>query len=457
MGLFRPAPRATEVRSQFPPSRLEEIVDAALNGGAALPAPTLQEILHHAAAWACIDVLSSTVRALPIDSIMASAGRRVPVESPQIVTKPSPLTSRRVWTGQVMFSLTTDGNGFGWVDLNKLDRLGMPTSIDLLDPNRLPRGRREIVDGIPQVELTGTDSAAGVHQLWPWGPIWHVPGKMVPPGTVFALSPADHAAGAIGAGLKAQEFAARYFHDGGHPDAILSSDEELDPAMATRIKEAFMRAIRPGRREPAVLGSGITYTQIQVDPNNTQFLELIRFTVEQATRFWHVPPAMIYAQISGQNVNYQNVSQADLHYLKHSIEDYLTNLEDSFELLTPTGMQHRFNRDAFLRADPKARAELHKLRLETKTRTPNEVRVIEDEPPFDGAEFDQPGIPSSAGELEQARGVAEVLQKLYLAVVNDVISAEEGRGIANRAGAQLTGPAPTPAAPAPQEDPDVAA
>lgn len=43
-----------------------------------------------------------------------------------------------------------------------------------------------------------------------------------------------------------------------------------------------------------------------------------------------------------------------------------------------------------------------------------------------------------------ARDVAELSQKIYLAVANDVMTAEEARTILNRAGAGLTGPAPTP-------------
>lgn len=43
-----------------------------------------------------------------------------------------------------------------------------------------------------------------------------------------------------------------------------------------------------------------------------------------------------------------------------------------------------------------------------------------------------------------AREVAELVQKVYLGVVNNVLTAEEARSLLNRAGAGLTGPAPTP-------------
>jgi hypothetical protein len=53
------------------------------------------------------------------------------------------------------------------------------------------------------------------------------------------------------------------------------------------------------------------------------------------------------------------------------------------------------------------------------------------------------------GTPEDARDIAELLQKIYLAVTAGVISADEAREIANRAGAGLIGPAPEKPAPAP--------
>ena len=457
MGLFlRREGTAVEERGTFPTITFDQLVAASIDSGGTLPAPTVERILRHAAAWACIDVLSSTVRALPIDTVTRDGEARRPVDPPQLVRKPSPIVSRRVWLGQGVFSLATDGNAFGWADMNRLDAFGNPTSIEWLDPCRLPRGQRVVVDGIPQVTLNDPGPHGGVQKLWPFGPIFHVPGKMVPPGTPFALSPLDYAGSSLLGGIEAEEFSARYFHEGGHPSAILSSDNpDLDEDMAKRIKAAFVAATRPGRSEPAVLGAGLQYSSVQTDPKDTQFVDLIRWTVEQACRVWHVPPSMVYAAVSGQAVTYTNATVADLHYLKHSVEDYLTNFEDAFEQVTPARIQTRFNRDAFLRADPLARAQLHKLRLETKTRAINEVRDIEDEPRFDDPAFDLPGIPGGATEAtptDEARQLAEIIQKIYLGV-GVVLTEDEAREIANRAGAGLTGPGPQASSPTPPPTP----
>ena len=102
---------------------------------------------------------------------------------------------------------------------------------------------------------------------------------------------------------------------------------------------------------------------------------------------------MVYAAVSGQNVTYANVTDADLNFLKHSIDDYFVSIDEAITDLLPRPQVVRANRDAILRADPKARNDLHDLRLKNKTQTVNEVRALNDEKPFADPRFDEPGIP----------------------------------------------------------------
>jgi len=148
---------------------------------------------------------------------------------------------------------------------------------------------------------------------------------------------------------------------------------------------------------------------------------------------------MVYAAVSGQAVSYANVTQSDLAYLIHSLEGHFVRLERALSALLPAPMQVRFNRNAFLRSDPAARSEVVDRRLANQSMTVNEARALEDERPFSDPSFDQPGIPGGdEGEDTSARGIAELIQKIYLGV-GKVLSADEAREIANRAGAGLDG------------------
>lgn len=359
------------------------------NYGLNLPASvTSTTALTHAASSACIDTLATSVSALPLDAVRTSAGVRRPIEpAPSLIREPSGLVTQDVWMYQLMHSLLTDGNGFG--EITTYGSGSLPTTIELLDPESVIM--RRVVDGVPTVTIDGKN-----RQLYPYGDVWHVPGRFVKPGTPYADSPITRARGTIGAALAARDFGSRFFTEGAHPTALITSDQALTEEQAKGIKAAVRRALSPNSREPLVMGSGLSWQQVQVSPDDSQFIELMRFATEEACRFWRVPPAMVYAATSGQSVTYANVTQADLAYLKHSLEGHLVRVEQALTALLPRPQVARFNRNAFLRSDPIVRSEVADRRLRNKSLTVNEYRALEDEQPFTDDDFDEPGIPGDS-------------------------------------------------------------
>jgi HK97 family phage portal protein len=370
-----------EVRSDFSFEQLGLLLTGEWRPGSYLD---ISRSLRNAAAWACLDVKASSVAETPLDVVRYAGRRRVPVNPvPAVVADPSSFVTPDVWLYQVAYSGFSDGNVFAFV--TSTDSVGRPTKLDTIDPAKVVN--RRIVDGRPQVTINGD-----THLLFPFGDVWHVPLGPVMPGTVFALSPLLHASTAIGTSLASEDFGGRFFTDGGFPSAIISSDRELTKEQAEAIKRSFQNATR-GNREPAVFGAGLDYQQITIDPKDSQFIELMRFEVEQVCRFFRVPPQMVYGSVSGQNVTYSNASSADLAYLKHSLSGPLTRIERALTALLPGPQVAKFNRDAILKSDPLTRAEVQHLRLRSKTITVNEVRELEDELPFSDPDFDMPGIP----------------------------------------------------------------
>lgn len=341
--------------------------------------------LTNAASSACIDVLAKSVAMTPIDVIRGTGVDRVPVlPTPRLVASPSPTVEPDVWFDQLMVSRLTDGNAFGEI----LTYNGsLPTSIELIDPDAVTN--RRMVNGVPTVTIAGE-----TRQLFPFGDVWHMPGPFVKAGSPFGESPVQRARATIGAAVAARDFGSRFFGDGGHPSGILSSDTQVTAEQAEGAKKAFMRATK-GNREPAALGSSWKWTPITVDPDDSQFIELMQFCTEEACRFWRVPPSMVYAATSGQSVTYANATQADLAYLKHSLEGHFVRTEKALTRLLPRPQFARFNRNAFLRSDPVTRSEVVDRRLKNLTMTVNEARALEDEQPF-GPEYDMPGLPAAS-------------------------------------------------------------
>lgn len=395
MGLFRrtkQTPTAEAVPEAVPEERAANLAQAwaqvmagssyATGSGVSV---TAESAMRNAAVWACVRQLTSTITGLPIDVIRSQGGRRrtlATAEQPGIIRRPDPRISRRAWTGQVVRSLLTDGNAYG--DILGIDPLtGRPTEIAMLAPAAV-----NWIGGTPYVNGVARKPGAG-------GDLWHLPVSfLLQPGASTAMSPVRYAAESIGTGLAAERFGGDFFgQNGGKPlaEIILKgakpSDEQLQSA-----HDNFMAATQS--RRPFVHGDGTELKDgPKVDPSDTQFIDLMRFEVEQACRWFGMPPSLVFAAVSGQNVTYANVTQSDLHYLKHTVAGWLMDLEEALTDFVAGPLSVKYNVDAVLRMDAEARTKIHVQRLQSKTRTVNEVRAMEDEEPFDDPAYDLPGIP----------------------------------------------------------------
>jgi HK97 family phage portal protein len=156
----------------------------------------------------------------------------------------------------------------------------------------------------------------------------------------------------------------------------------LSAEQAAGIKSAFTAATSMNR-EPAVMGAGLRYERIQVSPEEAQFLDTQRFTVEQIARIYGVFPEMIGGATSGSNVTYANREQRAADWLTFGLMPYLIPIEEALSSLVPRPQRVRFNTDALLRSDTKTRYEAHAIGLSAGFLTVNEVRALEDLEPLD--------------------------------------------------------------------------
>jgi phage portal protein BeeE len=210
---------------------------------------------------------------------------------------------------------------------------------------------------------------------------------------VLGLSPVAYHAETIGLGLTARKFGADYLGDGGHPSALIQPEGNIGTEQATALKERFM-ALTRGNREPIVIPQSTKYTPIQVKPEESQFLSTMQYTANEIISlvFLEDPADYGASAASGSSLTYANRSDADLARFKRR-QFWVTKLQKALTDLVPAPVTVRLNTSSALMMTATERHTLHKLRLDSHTQTVNGVRLIEDEPPFPGPEFDQPGIP----------------------------------------------------------------
>ena len=122
--------------------------------------------------------------------------------------------------------------------------------------------------------------------------------------------------------------------------------------------------------------------------------------IRDIARVFRIPSHLIGA--SGDNQTYQNVEQASLNYLTHTIHPYLRRIEIALSKVLPVGTDVAFDTSTLLRVDALTRAEVNEKNVRMGARTPNEVRQIEGLEPFEGGDvFNQAmqGAALAGGDL----------------------------------------------------------
>lgn len=352
--------------------------------------------MRHDAVWSCRTRIAEDVSMMPVDVISYVNGARQEVSpTPQIIAAPSVFATPMDWRYQIIMSWTGHGNAWGLVTQTTPDGR-YPLRIELKDQAQSIRFQQDgqnirfFVDNVEE-------------DLWPVGRLWHCPAYTVP-GRLLGLSPIQHHATIIGKGMAAGLHGFQYFTDGAHPTSIWKL-KGADAEKARTFKQRLME-LAQGNREPLTVDADtVDMVQLQTNPSDSQFLETERYSVEQVCRVFNCDPADHGSSSGGSSMTYANRTDADMARLKRR-QYWITKLQEALTAMLPRPQVVKLNVSAFLMMTDRERHEINKLRLESKTRTINEVRQDEDEMPFEGDEYDEPGIPGQASPTPITGGAA---------------------------------------------------
>lgn len=358
-----------------------------------------ESAMRHEAVWGCVTKISQDIALLPPDVFYREGGTKREVEPvPQIIAAPSVTSTPMDWRYGVVASWLSAGRAWGLVTQTDANR-EYAQRIELLANSQV------------RIDQTGNPTRFYVdnepHELWPLGDLWLSPAYVMP-GHPYGMSPIAYHAMTIGVGLTAQKFGHDTLADGGHPSALLQPEGALDETQAGKLKDRFMQLTR-GNREPIVLPSTTKYTPIQISPEESQFLNTMKYSAEQiiARVYLEDPADYGLSGTGGGSVTYANRVDADLARFKRR-QFWVTKLQtDVLGALLPPRQFVKLNTNAALMMTPKERHEVHALRLKSETTFVNEVRDIEDEPRFDDPKFDQPGIPDLLKPSAPVTGVTQ--------------------------------------------------
>lgn len=310
------------------------------------------------AVWACVRLLADSVSMMPVGAYTMRNGQRVPTTfQPQLLKQPAAYGTFADWVYQIMASLVLTGNVYGLVVARQQT---YPSQIELLHPNQM------------KMKLKADKTWGyfiGSEEKEP-DDVFHIAAYLMP-GSPVGLSPIAYAAATLATAQGAQAFGRNWFQNGGHPSGIVLAPGAVNKDQATVIKDRMRAAVKDN--DFAVLGGGVTWSQIQVAPEESQFLETQRFSANQIAQIFGVPPEMIGGD-AGNSMSYANVTQRAMDFLTYSVQPWINRLEAAFANLLPAAQHLRFDTSALVRLDAETQWIVNQAKVNTAAATVNEIR-----------------------------------------------------------------------------------
>jgi HK97 family phage portal protein len=333
-----------------------------------------------------VSLLADSVASLPLRAYRTANGKRESIPLPDIISNPDPESNSYELIHQTMASLALHGNAYIHIDR---DRSGNEIGLVPLHPYQmqvLPTGdqvgRKYLHLGNP------IDAQDLIHIRW-----------FTPPQSLVGVSPMIQNRNLIGIALAMDRHISQFYAEGATPSSVLETDQKLTLDQARTIQGTWESTHRRHRR-PAVLSDGLKWRPVTTSAADQQMIQTREQLIRDIARIFRIPSHLIGA--SGDNQTYQNVEQASLNFLVHTIMPWLRRLEVAFSRLLPPGTDVAFDTAALLRTDALTRAEVGKILVSTGQRSPNELRNLDGFESYEGGDvFNQAfqGTALAGGEL----------------------------------------------------------
>ena len=316
-----------------------------------------------------VSLLADSVASMPLRCFsIDKTGTRVLRPLPDVLANPDPESNTYELIHQIVASLALHGNAYVKIDR---DRSGTMIGLVPLHPYQmqvLPTGDQT---GRMYLHLGNQiDREDMLHLRW-----------FTPPQSLVGISPLNQTRNLVGLSIAMDRHLAQFYGEGATPSSVLETDQKLTLDQA-RIIQGTWESTHRRHRKPAVLSDGLKWRPIQTSAADFQMIQTREQLIRDIARIFRIPSHLIGA--SGDNQTYQNVEQASLNFLTHTIHPWLRRIEIALSRILDVGDDVAFDTSVLLRVDALTRAKVNEINVKMGARTPNEVRQIEGLEPAPG-------------------------------------------------------------------------
>lgn len=370
---------------------------------------TQSTAMRYTAVYACVNLLARTVGSLPLNLYhrLLAGGKEKARNHPLfrlIRHQPNPEMTAMRYRSTLQGHLATHGNAYSYIDWAGN---GYPGALWPLNPDsvRVQRINSELVYRyFPSSGDAGPDAIRAVQGIsLSRTSILHIPGFGFD--GIKGFSPITLAREAIGLGLAAESFGARFFGHGTHPSWVIEHPGKLSIQAESNLKESLHKANSTLGKSHLlmILEEGMKANKITVDPRDSQFLETRKFQVAEIARIFLVPPHMI-ADLD--RATFSNIEEMGIEFVVHTMQPWLVLWEQELDRCLLLGDERekyffQFDVDALMRGDIQKRYAAYAIGKQWGFLSTNDIRNRENMNPIPGG--DAYMVPLNMAEAKKDR------------------------------------------------------
>ena len=189
---------------------------------------------------------------------------------------------------------------------------------------------------------------------------------------------------AIGLGMAMETFGSRYFGKGTHPSAVISHPGQLKDPKSFR---EGISQVYGGLGEShllMVLEEDMKINMIGYPPEDSQFLQSRQFQIPEIARWFNLPPHKLKDLTKS---SFNNIESEDASFIRDRLIPDIVDLEQAYgmQLLTDSDrgrFYFKHNLKGLLRADTAARTAFYTAMLDRGVFCIDDVLELEDMPPL---------------------------------------------------------------------------
>ena len=354
--------------------------------------------MKNSAVYACVKVISETIASLPLFVYKRTPeGGKAPATEDYrfalLHDQPNPYQTSFEWLEMVGGHTCLRGNHISYILRSKGGKI-----LALLPLNPANFTEFEIDPSTSRVVYTYTEPTTQKKTRYYRSELFH--NKLFSEDGIWGLSPISQAREAIGLSLGTEEYAARFFANDARPGGILEMPGRISEDAAKRLKKQWDAAHAGSDKAHGtiVLEEGMTWSQVGMSNEDSQFLQSRGFEIEELARIWRVPCILIGHP--NNTMTYASAEQFFLSFITHTIRPHLVRIEQALNLVLFDEEERKklfceFKLDGLLRGSTSERYAAYASALQNEWMCADEVRGLENlnpKPDGTGSLFKNPAI-----------------------------------------------------------------